>query len=59
MDYASLVSLDLEMFEIGVGGVKDDACCADLVSSDSPGPEDEIVCVIRRCCDVVLIFFLF
>ena len=57
-DYASLVSLDLEMFKIGVSGVEDDAYCADLVSSNSPGPEDEIACVICRCCDVVLIFFI-
>ena len=46
--YACLVSLELEMFEIGVGEVKNDAYCTNLVSSDSPGPKDEIPCVICR-----------
>ena len=42
------MSLDLETFEIGDGGVKHDAYCTDLVSSDSPGSQDEITCVICR-----------
>ena len=31
-----------------VGGVENDAYCTDLVSSDTPGPKDEITCVICR-----------
>jgi hypothetical protein len=40
------MSLDLETFEIDVGGFEKDAYCADSVSSDTPGPKDEITCVI-------------
>ena len=40
--------LYLELFEVGVGGVQNEAYCADSISFDSPGPKNEITCVICR-----------